>query len=145
MTIKKVLVSVLVLILLASVSACGGGTTATSDQQDSGQQAAVQAETDQQATVQAVLPSADSTATVDGLIGNWVDVNAADRFANITKTDSGFQYEDNEGKYPGTFKDGVMKIQITDAANDTADVYIDAKTGHMLSVYQSNLSEFKKK
>lgn len=153
---KMLIVYILMFVLLAGITACGNNNAITSDQQSSGQaevpaatdqqssdQAEVPAATDQQATVQGAIPTADTKASVDVLIGSWSDISSPERFANITRIDSGYQYEDNEGKYPGTFKDGVLTLNVSDT--DTADVYIDPTTGHMFLVYQDNISEFEKK
>jgi hypothetical protein len=147
------IVYILLLVLLTCITACGNNTSGFPDQQVSGQKLDVQEKTNTESdtqvgtgqgdVVQGELPAADTKASVDGLIGSWTGIDSADRFVNITKTDTGYQYEDNEGKYPAEYKDGTLKIKISDS--DTADVYIDAESGHMLSVYQDNLSEYKKK
>lgn len=133
MLFKKVSIAcILTLLLIAVVTACGGNSTTSSSQLVTDTQTAEQAP-----------PKADPNATVDSLLGSWTDVNSSDRFANITKTDNAFEYQDNEGTYPATFKDGVLKVQVS--STDTADVYIDAKSGHMFAIYQGSPSEFKKK
>ena len=149
MKIKKIaLLGILVLVLFFSMTACGNGTDSAKDQQTADQQTADQQATDQQGTelqesaVQ-IIPQADSSSTVDGLVGSWIDISDSNNFANIAKTDTGYQYEDNEGKYSATFKDGVMKVQVSDS--ETANAYIDPKSGHMFLVYQDNTTEFKKK
>jgi predicted small secreted protein len=134
---------ILVILFLAfaipvCMTACGDTSSISSDRQATGSQDAAQ-----QATAQLALAAAETKASVDGLIGSWTDIASADRFVNITKTDTGYQYEDNEGKYPATFTEGVLKVEVSDSI--TVDVYIDATTGHMLSVYQENISEFSKK
>lgn len=125
---KILVVFILVFTLLAVSTACGNYNTGSSGEQ--------------QATAEQLIPTAETSASVDGLIGSWTNISANDRFANITKTDTGYQYEDNDGKYPATFADGVLKVNVSDSDSDTADVYIDAKTGHMLTVYQGSISEY---
>ena len=134
--------------LLTSLTACGGKTTDPSGQQASIQQTAEQQEADQQATdlqavAEQIVSAADPTAIIDDLIGSWTDISSTDRFANITKADTEYQYEDNDGKYSATFKDGVLKVKVSDS--ETAVVYLDAKIGHMLVVYQGEPTEFSKK
>lgn len=139
MLIKRTAIAcILTLVLLTLLTACGGNSTNSTSQQAADQQSAGQAAAPAQ-----TLPKADPKATVDSLLGNWTDINSPDRFANITKTDNGYQYQDNEGTYPATFKDGVLKVQVSDT--DTADTYIDTKSGHLFAVYQGSPSEFKKK
>ena len=143
---KMLVVFFLVFTLLVGITACGSNETASSEEQEEvEQQTAVQEDTDLQAAVEQVMPTADSSASVDSLIGSWIDIDSNDRFANITKTDTGYQYEDNEGKYPATFEGGVLKVKVSNSEGDTADVYIDAETGHMLVFYQDSISEHRKK
>ena len=143
---KMLVVFFLVFTLLVGITACGSNETASSEEQEEvEQQTAVQEDTDLQAAVEQVMPTADSSASVDSLIGSWIDIDSNDRFANITKTDIGYQYEDNEGKYPATFEGGVLKVKVSNSEGDTADVYIDAETGHMLVFYQDSISEHRKK
>lgn len=94
-------------------------------------------------TVEQAAQIADSFTSPERLIGSWSDIISPDRFINISQTDSGYLVEDNEGKYPATFEDGILRVKISDT--DTVDVYLDSKSGHMLSVYQDNLSEYKRK
>lgn len=145
---KMFTIYLLIFALLTSLTACGGKTTDPSGQQASSQQTADQQEADQQATdlqaaAEQVVPAADPTASVNDLIGSWTDISSTDRFANITNADTEYQYEDNDGKYSATFKDGVLKVKVSDS--ETADVYLDEKTGHMLVVYQGEPAEFSKK
>lgn len=125
--------------LLISLSACGSdGTTEQGDSSASQPVTIVQPDTVEQAVQQV-----DAFASADKLIGSWTDINSPDRFANITQVDSGYQYEDNEGKYPSTYENGKLIIKLSDT--DKAEAYIDGKTGHLLSVYQDNISEYQKK
>jgi len=133
MLFKKVSIAcIFTLLLIAVVTACGGNSTDSSNQLVSDTQ-----------TYEQDLPKADPNATVDSLLGSWTDINSSDRFTNITKTDNEIQYQDNEATYPATFKDGVLKVQVS--STDNADVYFDATSGHMFAIYQGNPSEFEKK
>jgi hypothetical protein len=119
---------ILIVALLTGMAACGNNAEESFNQQS----------TDQQA-----LPEPDPNASVDGLLGSWTQLDAEGRFANITKSGTEYQYEDNEGKYTGTYKNGVLQVNVMDS--DIADVFVDAKTGRMLLVYQGTVTEFKKK
>jgi hypothetical protein len=94
-------------------------------------------------TAEQALPEADTKATVDALLGEWVDIGDATRFAKITKTDSAYEYEDNEGKYPATFEEGMLKVTVGEGM--VADVFIQPDTSNMVTKYEDNISEFKKK
>ena len=145
MNVKKVLIAcILALIFTVSLSACGEETTNSSKEQtNTTVQAVDELQPDQEVTIEEALPTVNATVAVDNLIGSWIDITSPDRFVKITKLDSDYQYEDNEGKYPATFKDGVLKVKVSES--DTADAYIDKDTGHLLSVYQDNISEYNKK
>lgn len=88
------------------------------------------------------VPTPDPKLNADSLIGRWVDINSDERFAKITKADAGYQYEDNDGQYSAEFKDGVLKVKVSDS--DTADVYFDVKTGHMFATYLGETLEYSK-
>lgn len=90
-----------------------------------------------------VLPVPDTKETVKNLLGKWIDINYDSRFINITETETGYQYEDNEGIYAATFKDGVLKVKVSDT--DTAQVYFNKDSGELFSVYQTQSSVYKKK
>lgn len=87
-------------------------------------------------------PEADIKVAEDSFVGNWKDVNSGEGFVKITKTESGYQYEDNDGKYKATFEDGILKVQVSDDATDMADAYINSETGHLILNYQGGLSEY---
>lgn len=89
--------------------------------------------------------AAPSAANPDKLLGDWVDVTNVDRFAKITKDGDKYTYQDNDSTYPGTVKDGVLIIQISSDPNDTAQVFIDSSTGNLVTNYQGDLYEFSKK
>jgi hypothetical protein len=158
--IKAFVVLMVVCVFSVALTACGGSDSADSTAEYSSTdwsaspseslstaEAAVQAQTNQEATVEAALPAADTEkANDENLLGTWTDVNAPDRYVKISKTDTGYEYEDNEGKYPATLVDGVLKVQVSESdATDTADAYIENESGHLLSVYQDNQAEFMKK
>lgn len=136
-------VLILVFTLLAGMTACENNNTASSGQQADVQQTVEQTAAPEPATAEEDFPVADPKANVDALIGSWKDISAADSFANITKTETGYQYEDNDGTYPATFEDGVLKVKVSDT--DTADVYIDPGTGHLFIAFQGDLMEYVKK
>lgn len=137
---KKLLIVVLLFVFVGGFAACGGGEANSTESLDT--QTSQQAETEE-TVVEETMPTADPNAAVDALIGSWVDISDETRFANITKADTDYQYEDNEGQYPATFENGSLKIKASDT--DTAESFIDAKTGNMLMIYQGSIWEFKKK
>ena len=130
-------VCLLIFVLVMSFAACGSKSSTDTSADASTTVAA------QPGTVENVIPTADPAALVDGLVASWQDINSADRFANITKVGDGYQYEDNDGKYMGTFASGKLVVKVSDTEN--ADVFVDAKTGHMFLIYQGQPTEFSKK
>jgi uncharacterized protein YdeI (BOF family) len=79
------------------------------------------------------------------LLGEWNDISDLSRFVKLTKNGSEYTYQDNDGTYKGTYKDGILTITLSDAANDTAKVYIDSKTGNLITNYQGDIYTFSKK
>ncbi len=161
MILRKLWTVVLAFALIFSLAACGeskGNTTATSEGESVSTEA-LQEVVDKLAEEAQAVPQPDtkiaeadsatgeaSLDTVeDKLLGDWVDINAADRVVNITKNGDQYQYKDSDGAYAGTFKDGVLTIKISDAENDTAKVFIDSKTGNMVTDYQGDIYEFTRK
>jgi hypothetical protein len=147
---KFTALSVLLIIILVCFSGCGNSGTDSSGTQANSQQTeqtVVQSNSNANETVSEIaeetLPTADPKANGDALLGSWKDISADDIFADITKTETGYQYEDSDGKYDATFLDGVLKVKVSDT--DTADVYIDPSTGHMFLSYQGGLVEYEKK
>lgn len=144
---KLLVVGMLVAALVFSLAGCGGSGNSDSDGAAANAEgvstAPAEAETVMQAATEQIAEAVDTSTKVDALIGSWVDVNAPERFANITADGTAYIYEDNEGKYPATFDGGVLKLKVSDT--DTADVYIDPASGHLKMVYQDNISEFSKK
>lgn len=102
-----------------------------------------EAQTIVQAATQQIAESVDTKSSVDVILGSWVNIAAADQFANITKEGDKYQYEDNDGKYPAEFVDGILKVKVDDTT--TADVYVDVDTGNLKLSFGDNVSEFKKK
>lgn len=119
------------LILLACLSACGGSGASQEQTTDEGNAAV------------STLPNPDTSATADGLLGTWTQVDSSDHSATISKTDSGYQYKDNDGTYPATFSGGILQVEVGE--RDFASAYIIPATGHMLTVYQGDSTEFVKK
>ena len=137
-------VCIAVFVLLIGFSACGSNTGDSLDQSSNLQQAEdKKAEAPQQATVEQAVETPDTAATVDSLIGSWIDIASEDRFVNITKNGAEYEYEDNEGKLPATFQDGALKLKVSDT--ETADVFINPENGYLTLVYLDNISEYKKK
>lgn len=135
---KLLIICILMITFVINISACSNKAVDTNIQQVDEQE-----ETNQQATIEQAIPMANPEATVDALIGQWVDVSSAERFAKISKSENTFQYEDNEGKYPATFENGILKVKVSDT--DVVDVYLDAQSGHIFTDYQGNSSEYSKK
>lgn len=133
---------VLVFVFLIVIAACSNGDSDSSNSQTS-QQDVVAETSPEPETVEQTIPIADSSSNIESLLGSWLDISDSNRFANILKAGEGYELEDNESKYPATFENGILKVKVSDT--ETADVYIDSKTGNMLSVYQGNISEYRKK
>ncbi len=138
---NRIAICTILFLLVLSLSACGaGGSDSQGSGGDSASQPAAAVEAD---TVEQAVQQADAFSSADKLIGSWTDIAAPDRFVNITQTDSGYQYEDNEGAYPATFADGKLTVKLSDT--DSAEAYVDTKSGHLFSVYQENISEYQQK
>jgi hypothetical protein len=143
MKTKRILIiSIAALVLAFTFAACGGGSSEViSIDEQSVQQ---QTETTPAKEVVTQEPAVqDTNADASDLTGSWTDVSDESRFVNITQEGGGYVYEDNEGRLPAEYKDGALEIKVSDT--DTAKVYIDKSTGHLMLVYQDNSSEFKKK
>ena len=155
---KRSLVVVIVLAMVFTLAACGGSTDTVSGDTASISSAQQQEVIDQLAKEAAAVPEPDtktaavaatspestSAGTVDKLIGEWADINDATRIVKITSNGTEYQYVDPDGTYSGTMADGILTIKISDAANDTATVFIDAKTGNLVTNYQGDIYEFTK-
>jgi hypothetical protein len=139
---KFLVVLILSVTLLFILAACGGSDSAG---EDAGAVVEESAAPPEPATVEDVLPEVDTSSAVDGLLGSWKDISDPTLFANITKVDSAYQYEDNDGKYDAVFENGKLKVSVSDDPADFAEVYIDAETAHLCVLYQGGLSEFVKK
>lgn len=147
---KLLVVGMLVAVMLLALAGCGGSSdqasgdeaTAVTEEAAAGT-APVEAETIQQAATEQIAEAVDTGTKVDALVGSWVDVNDSTRFVNIASDGAAYSYEDNEGKLPATFENGVLKIAVSDT--DKADAYIDPATEHLMVVYQDNISEYSKK
>ena len=133
--LKCSIVLVIAVTLAFGMIACSGSNSANTG-------AAVE---ESAAPPEAALPEVDTSSDVDVLIGNWKGISDTTLYANITKTDTAYQYEDNDGKYTATFENGKLKIPVSDDAADFAEVYVDADTGRLLVLYKGGLSEFEKK
>ena len=139
--IHKIGICILTIILLAVGTACGGNSAPSAGQtQETGTVAATEA---QPGIAEQSVQSADSYSKPEQLLGSWTDISSPDRFVNITQSGTDYRYEDNEGTYPAVYEDGKLKVTVSET--DTAEVYVDLKSGHLLSVYQDNISEYQKK
>lgn len=127
--------------LLFTFTACGGDASTSQEGTASNGQEAV-ATAQEPATVESALPKVDTGAAADSMLGEWKDTVDNTHFSKITKTDSGYQLEDNDGKYPATFKEGKLSVKVTES--DTAEAYIDTNTGHLFILFQDGLTEFAK-
>jgi hypothetical protein len=128
---KLLAIGLVMLLLIAGMAACGS-SSAKETQMTEEQQAEV-----------TTVPDPDPSSNVDSLVGEWTDISASDRFAKITKNGDAYQYEDNDGTYSATFSDGVLVIAVNE--RDTANAYIDKKTGHLILIFQDSKTEFAKK
>ena len=158
---KNFLAIVIIFIMIFSLTACGGDNANESAEAAAVSSAAQQEVIEELAEKAAEVPmpdtqaaaSADAAAdvneaessSIEKLLGDWTDVNDVSRFVKITDNGGQYEYEDVDGKYPGTYKDGILTIKITDAENDTATVFIDVKTGNMVTNYQGDIYEFSRK
>ena len=138
--LKCTIVLVIAVTLAFGMTACNGNVSANGEAVVEESAAPPQA-----ATVEEALPEVDTNSDVNVLIGSWKGVSDTTLYANITKTDTAYQYEDNDGKYTATFENGKLKVPVSDDAADFAEVYVDADTGHLYVLYQGGLSEFEKK
>ena len=141
--LKYLVVLVLAVTLIFSLAACGGNSDSSNQKNE-----VVESENTappEPDTVEEVLPEVDTGSSSDVLVGSWKDVSDPARFANITKTDTAYQYEDNDSVYTATFEGGKLKISVSDNAEDFAEAYVEADTGRLFVLYMGGLSEFEKK
>lgn len=131
---RRVILLIFGVVFVISSAACGSVSTSSDSSDLSGSSS-------QSASIQS-LPTPDTTLKDDSVLGNWTDISDDTRYAKITKSDAGYQYQDPEGTYAATFKDGVLKVQVS--TEETADVYFDAKSGNLVVVYQGSMTMFKK-
>lgn len=137
------LIPLLILILSAVLTACGGSDTSI-DSSSSVSTSIEVAENDSQ-EIDSLAPP-EPQATVDILLGEWVDVDYPERYVKITKTSTGYLYEDNDGKYNATFEKGVLKLNVSVyTESENAEAYYENKLGNMVMIYKETLSKFKKK
>ena len=137
-------IGVLAIVIMFALFGCGGNADNSSgNAPSSGESVVAVTEVVEQEASDKIADAVDEKASADDLVGNWKDITDEARFVNITKTDAGYEYEDNEGKLPSEFSEGILKVKVSDT--ETADVYIDTASGHLFLVYQDNISEFEKK
>ena len=157
---NKFLAIVIVFIMIFSLAACGGdnaeesaaAAVSSAVQQDVIEELAEKAaevpvpDTQAAASADAAADANEAeSSSIEKLLGDWTDVNDVSRFVKISENGGQYEYEDLDGKYPGTYKDGILTIKISDAENDTATVFIDVKTGNMVTNYQGDIYEFSRK
>ena len=162
MTGKRFMLIIAAMAMVFTLAACGGAskeaaageaaTISTADQQEVLNQMAKDASAvpvpDTKAVEAATTTGATDSApggAIDKLLGKWEDINDAAKVVTITSNGDGYQYEDSDGTYSGTLKDGVLTIKISDAQNDTATVFIDSKTHNLVTNYQGDIYEFSRK
>lgn len=129
---------ILVIFLMSALVACGSASTAQDGTQEKGA-AAVSSTLSQEE----ILPEPDPKATAEGLMGEWKDIKSPERFLEIVKSEEGYVCEDNEGKYEAVFEEGVLKVTVS--GSDMAEIYLDQKTGRLISIYQTSIAEYEKK
>lgn len=138
MKIKQgITLSILVFVLFIGLTACAGGKSKSDEAL-----APVAVDSSQLSEEAMSTPAPNKDEEADNLIGEWTQVDNEEQFAKITKDSEGYQYEDNDGKYSATFKDGVLIVNVD--ANSTASVYIDAKTAKLILNYQESITQFNK-
>jgi hypothetical protein len=130
----------IVLLPVLLTSACGRQSSDPAEELSDEQQAVL---TPEQEEVDLELAVPDSGSVAEEIMGNWVGAGDDSRFVNIERNGDEFLYEDNEGIFAGTFEKGVLKVKVTDT--DVAQAYFDNTTGHLLLVYQDDISEFRRK
>lgn len=138
---RRKLIGVLIMVTIISIyfSACGNNNSGNNSTEPVGKE------------VEVIIPEPTpeptpapvSTATDDTVIGEWVDINSSDCFVKITQIGDSYQYEDNDGQYPATYKDGILTVNVTDT--DTAKVFVDANSKHLFTEFQGNKAELRKK
>lgn len=115
-SLKKLLILILAAVSVFVLVSCGDKSTSNDQTTVETTVEVIPAPETQVQTV----PEADTEVGSEIFIGNWKDIESEESFANITKTDAGFTYEDNDGKYSAMFQDGVLKVQVSDTEGDTA-------------------------
>jgi hypothetical protein len=131
--VKLISLLVAVVLIAAIMVSCGGGSGSSTT-----------VSTTSVAETTAAVLNIDTASTVDTVVGEWVDVSDSTRFANVTKASDGtVAWEDNEGKYTTTFKDGALTINVSDT--ETATAFFDAKTSELVCVFGGQETRFKKK
>jgi hypothetical protein len=139
---RSIFAVVLIIALITLLSACGSSSDSSSSAASEAMKGTgpVAAASSQLSAEAMSTPAPDKAENAESLIGKWVQSGDASKFANITKTDSGYQYEDNDGKYTATFKDGALDVAVD--TSSTAKVYVDAKTGNLILEYDKTITRF---
>jgi hypothetical protein len=158
--IRKFCITALILVMLSSLVACGGSTNAdnassdvapvsSTDEQKVVDQLSEEAEAVPQPAIQEaaseVATDSSTQTEEEKLLGDWTDINDETRLVKVSVNGSEYTYTDPDGSYKGTFKDGILTIKISEAENDTAKVFIDSKSGNLVTNYQGDIYEFTRK
>lgn len=143
-TKRVLLICITIAVLMLAFAGCGSGGD-TSGQNTDVQADPVEAEPEvvEQEVTEQIAEAANTEAGVDEFEGSWVGVDDASLFVNITKDGDQYKYEDNDGAYQAAFADGILKVTV--AENDTADVYVDKDTGHLVLTYMDSIIEYARK
>lgn len=123
--VKRVIILALTLVLLLSMAACGSS--------------------DKNLSTETLDPDAavpDKAATADIFVGTWNDITSSERFAKISAENEVITYEDNESKYEGTIKDGILTLKIPGGVK--AEAFINSKNGFLIMTYLGETYEFQK-
>lgn len=96
--------------------------------------------------VELTFPEADKTATVDSILGNWVESGNPDNKVTIkASTEAGrYDFSDKDGTYTGDFKEGVLTLTISDTPDDIASVLYDKATDMLYSKYMDSITTYTK-
>lgn len=144
------------LIVLTVLSACGSNqnksTESNGSSNDGSEMNDSVAENDDTGnrTENITLSKPNPNATVDQLLGEWVDIDSPDRWVLISEKPNDMAYpyyfEDNEGKYKASFETGELKVVLSQAIDfNYMSVFFDEALGNMVYVYEGEVSKFSKK
>lgn len=143
MKTKKVLpIFIAITVLLFVFAGCGGPKEPRGGEAE---YVPPVAETVEQNVAEQITETVDKAVGDEELLGSWVGAYDDTLVANISKNGDEYEFEDNDGKYKGTFVDGILKVAVSDQEGDTADVYINKENGNLVLVYMENIIEYARK